>query len=203
MEPLSDKFDPIAEIGNVILKNGLSIEEAAEKCGLNGSALKKSLSRDPHFKLGTDDALKICVMLGDDSFIHAWAKSLERNVVKLPPPKNVSDNPVIHVRASNLALSSFVMVASASANASNPDVFAWLATMLSIYADCMKSAISLSSKTFVSQNEIRQHGFLWSDFLDHASKCPFSWQCTPLLSQVVSDFGAVNEVLNGRLRPAP
>lgn len=203
MTHLSDKFDPIAEIGNIIRDSGLSIEEVAEKCGLKSPAFKKSLSRDPHFKLGIEDALKICVVLGDDSFVRAWAKSLGRDVIKLPQPKNVSDNPVIHVRASSLALSSFLRVASALANESNPNVFSWLAAMLTLFADCMKSAISLSSKTYVSQNEIKQHVLLWLNFLGHASECPLPRKCTPLLSQVISDFRAANEALNGRLRPPP
>lgn len=203
MEHPSGKFDPIAEIGNVIRNSGLSIEEVAEKCGLKGRALKKSLSRDPHFKLGAEDALKICVELGDDSFARAWAKSLGRDIVKLAPPKNVSDNPVVHVRASNLAMASFVMVASASTDESRLDHFSWLANMISAFADFVKSAMSLSAKTSVSQNEVRRQAVLWADFSHLVSECPLPQKCIPLLLQIVSDLGAANKALNGRLRPPP
>jgi len=205
IDNLSEKnlFDPIAEIGNIIRNSGLSIEEVAEMCGLKAQPLKKSLSRAPHFKLGAEDALKICVVLGDVAFVRAWAKSLGRDVFKLPPQSSVSDNPVVHVRASNLALASFIMVASASADESDSDAFAWLANMLSAFADCVKSAMSLSAKTSVSLNELTRQGVLWADFLGLVSECPLPHKCIPPLSQVVSDLGAANKALNGRRRLIP
>lgn len=204
MEDLpTPNFDPVGEILNAIQVSGLSIEEVAVKCGIKGPALRKSLNRDPNFKLGLEDSLKICVALGDDSFVSKWAKSHGMGTVKRPPPMNVSIDPVVHVRSSNLALATFMMLVSMSTDVSDTKSLSWLAKILNLYADCMKSALLLSDKPYVSQNEMKEHNYLWSTFLSHKSNYPLPQRFTPILSHAISDFSAANNALMTKLRPYP
>ncbi len=204
-EPLpgsGDAFDPVACMRQIVESSGVSIEEIAERGNLSVRHLKNALSEVKGAKLGLEEALTVCKVLNTDAYARAWAKSLGLDVMPLPSPQNVSDDPIVHIRAAISAIAPLLMMSNAI-DRSDADKTKWLTGLISALSEFLNEATALSGKVSVSSNDLRRLDLLTMTFASKGTESSFTREMLSPFAQTVSNVYAAAAALRHFHIPAP
>ncbi|BDT74135.1 hypothetical protein os4_36880 (plasmid) [Comamonadaceae bacterium OS-4] len=195
-------FDPIACMRQIVEASGVSIEEIAARGNLSARHLKNALAGAKGAKLGLEEALTICQVLDTDAYARAWAKSRGLDVMPLPPAQNVSEDPVVHIRAAIGAIAPLLMMSNAI-DRSDADKTKWLTSLITALSEFLNEATALSGKVSVSSNDIKRLDLLAMNLASKGATSSFPREMLTPFAQTVSNVYAAAEALKQFHVPAP